>query len=82
MARSEVMVKPPKTDILGPPVDQLQRVADGSRTRDRRDHNAELYQLSYSHLAGSNLACGAGGWEPGRRRRNVRQAFSSAAAGA
>lgn len=30
-------------------------VADGSRTRDRRDHNAELYQLSYSHLAGLNL---------------------------
>ena len=37
-------------------------VADGSRTRDRRDHNAELYQLSYSHLARPNLACGAGGW--------------------
>lgn len=57
-------------------------MADGIRTRDRRDHNAELYQLSYSHLAGSNLACGGGGWEPGRRGRNVRQAFSSAAPGA
>src|SRR3954452_20242929 len=37
------------------------RVADGIRTRDRRDHNAELYQLSYSHLAGiksSGSACG------------------------
>ena len=24
-------------------------VADGTRTRDRLDHNQELYQLSYSH---------------------------------
>ena len=30
-------------------------MADGIRTRDRRDHNAELYQLSYSHLAGSQF---------------------------
>ena len=27
------------------------RVADGTRTRDRRDHNPELYQLSYRHRA-------------------------------
>ncbi len=27
----------------------LRRVDDGTRTRDRRDHNAELYQLSYVH---------------------------------
>jgi hypothetical protein len=26
-------------------------VADGTRTRDHRDHNPELYQLSYRHLA-------------------------------
>ena len=24
-------------------------MSDGIRTRDRRDHNAELYQLSYAH---------------------------------
>jgi len=28
------------------------RVSDGIRTRDRRDHNPELYQLSYAHQAG------------------------------
>ena len=27
----------------------LQEVSDGIRTRDRRDHNPELYQLSYAH---------------------------------
>ena len=26
-------------------------VSDGTRTRDRRDHNPELYQLSYAHQA-------------------------------
>jgi hypothetical protein len=25
------------------------RVSDGTRTRDRLDHNQELYQLSYAH---------------------------------
>jgi hypothetical protein len=25
------------------------KVSDGIRTRDRRDHNPELYQLSYAH---------------------------------
>ena len=33
-------------------------MADGIRTRDRRHHKPELYQLSYCHLAGFNLA----GW--------------------
>ena len=28
------------------------RVSDGIRTRDRRDHNPELYQLSYAHREG------------------------------
>jgi hypothetical protein len=28
------------------------RVSDGIRTRGRRDHNPELYQLSYAHQAG------------------------------
>jgi ketosteroid isomerase-like protein len=27
-------------------------VSDGTRTRDRRDHNPELYQLSYAHQDG------------------------------
>ena len=27
----------------------LERVSDGTRTRDRLDHNQELYQLSYAH---------------------------------
>jgi hypothetical protein len=30
---------------------RVKRVSDGIRTRDRRDHNAELYQLSYAHQA-------------------------------
>jgi hypothetical protein len=29
------------------------RVADGTRTRDHRDHNPELYRLSYRHRAGT-----------------------------
>jgi hypothetical protein len=33
-------------------------VSDGTRTRDRLDHNQELYQLSYAHQARSNLAAG------------------------
>jgi hypothetical protein len=31
-------------------------VSDGIRTRDRLDHNQELYQLSYAHRVGANLA--------------------------
>ena len=27
------------------------KVSDGTRTRDRLDHNQELYQLSYAHQA-------------------------------
>jgi hypothetical protein len=34
---------------------QRERVADRIRTGDRLDHNQELYQLSYSHHAVSNL---------------------------
>ena len=26
-----------------------EKVSDGTRTRDRLDHNQELYQLSYAH---------------------------------
>ena len=29
------------------------RVSDGTRTRDRLDHNQELYQLSYAHRVAS-----------------------------
>jgi hypothetical protein len=32
------------------------RVSEGTRTPDRRDHNPELYQLSYAHRGGLNLA--------------------------
>jgi hypothetical protein len=36
-------------------------VSDGTRTRGRRDHNPELYQLSYAHQATVSLAaCGVG----------------------
>jgi hypothetical protein len=31
-------------------------VGDATRTRDRLDHNQELYQLSYAHRGGLNLA--------------------------
>ena len=31
-------------------------MADGARTRDHRDHNPELYQLSYRHLARVRIA--------------------------
>ena len=31
------------------PADPAQRVANGTRTRDHRDHNPGLYQLSYRH---------------------------------
>ena len=31
-------------------------MSDGIRTRDRRDHNPELYQLSYAHREGSKAS--------------------------
>jgi hypothetical protein len=31
-------------------------VSEGTRTPDRLDHNQELYQLSYAHRGGLNLA--------------------------
>ena len=34
------------------------RVADGTRTRDHRDHNPGLYQLSYRHRAEARIATG------------------------
>ena len=35
-------------------------MADGTRTRGHRDHNPELYQLSYRHLAGFIVAAACG----------------------
>jgi hypothetical protein len=32
--------------------DRPSGVSDGTRTRDIRDHNAALYQLSYTHHVG------------------------------
>ena len=37
--------------MFGPGHAQRRRVADGTRTRDHRDHNPGLYQLSYRHRA-------------------------------
>jgi hypothetical protein len=34
------------------------RVSDGTRTRDRLDHNQELYLLSYAHRGSPNLPSG------------------------
>ena len=34
------------------------RVADGTRTRDHRDHNPGLYQLSYRHRAADKDSAG------------------------
>ena len=34
-------------------------MSDGTRTRDRLDHNQELYQLSYAHRAGASVRVGA-----------------------
>ena len=34
----------------------ITRVTDGARTRDLRDHNPALYQLSYGHQGGTSVA--------------------------
>ncbi len=44
------------------------RVSDGIRTRGRRDHNPELYQLSYAHQRGTK--CSGGLCRPRVRRRS------------
>src|SRR3954468_6325583 len=49
-----------RSDPVGPPGNgrrDFVRGSDGTRTRDRRDHNPELYQLSYAHQDAPNLAC-------------------------
>ena len=40
-------------------------MADGIRTRDHRDHNPGLYQLSYRHRAWSMVSRGRGFSPPG-----------------
>ena len=40
------------------------RVSDGTRTRGRRDHNPELYQLSYAHQDGPSIAARGAGFSP------------------
>jgi hypothetical protein len=42
----------PKQRKTRTPTRVLQGVSEGTRTPDRRDHNPELYQLSYAHQAG------------------------------
>ena len=37
--------------LIGSEAYALSGVADGTRTRDHRDHNPGLYQLSYRHRA-------------------------------
>ena len=36
-------------------------MSDGTRTRDRLDHNQELYQLSYAHQAAAESSTGTSG---------------------
>ena len=43
---------------LGLVVEAFRGVSDGTRTRGRRDHNPELYQLSYAHQDGLSIAPG------------------------
>jgi hypothetical protein len=37
-------------------------VANGTRTRDHRDHNPGLYQLSYRHLGEDRIATERGAY--------------------
>jgi hypothetical protein len=51
--------EPPLTSAREPAISRtFVRVSDGTRTHDRLDHNQELYQLSYAHRGGLNLAAG------------------------
>lgn len=43
----------------------MKRVSDGTRTRGRRDHNPELYQLSYAHQAAPSIAANRRRISPG-----------------
>ena len=62
-------------------------MSDGTRTRGRRDHNPELYQLSYAHQADcvANLAArrapqkAPGRWTGGRFQQRAVQHPSESA---
>ena len=41
---------------------RAEKVADGTRTRDHRDHNPGLYQLSYRHLDAHRIAAERGAY--------------------
>jgi hypothetical protein len=45
----------PKLKKPAPEADSRRRVSDGTRTRDRLDHNQELYLLSYAHREASGM---------------------------
>ena len=47
----------------------LRGVSDGTRTRGRRDHNPELYQLSYAHQARAESSVRPGLRCPGSNHR-------------
>jgi hypothetical protein len=49
------------------------RVADGTRTRDHRDHNPGLYQLSYRHHGAHILAAAGYETEQGWRSQRARE---------
>jgi hypothetical protein len=51
---------PPRTAFLHTDLQGVRGVSDGTRTRDRRDHNPELYQLSYAHQACRQSSSGSG----------------------
>jgi hypothetical protein len=42
--------------MADPPNRKHRGVANGTRTRDHRDHNPGLYQLSYRHLGWHRIA--------------------------
>ena len=48
-------LKPSAANLHKPISRQFLRVSEGTRTPDRRDHNPELYQLSYAHQAGDEV---------------------------
>lgn len=55
---------PPDTTRLPLGLPGHHRVTDGARTRDHRDHNAVLYQLSYSHHGDGVIAMGMSERQP------------------
>ena len=65
------------------PIFRIDGVSDGARTRDPRDHNPVLYQLSYTHhaagAAGSKCSGGQLDAGPGGRGANALSAAARAA---